>query len=234
MNVANKVAVIVPVLNEQQYIVATLQCLRPWREQGAKIIIVDGGSSDQTVHLCTNLVDLVLFSKAGRAAQMNAGAQAAFDDPSCDQLVFVHADTLVPVEGLDQIKTALQAGARNQAWGRFDVQITGQSFWLKVIAWMMNTRSRLSSIATGDQTLFMTKAAYLRVGGFPDQLLMEDIQMSSHLRRLARPHCLKLKVTTSGRRWEARGIAKTIWLMWSLRLRYWLGTPANELAKQYR
>lgn len=234
MIAANKVAVIVPVLNEEQHILATLQHLRPWREVGAVIIVVDGGSNDQTVRLCTNLVDLVIHAKLGRAVQMNAGALAGIHNHSCDQLVFVHADTLVPIEGLDHIMTALQAGPNDEAWGRFDVRIKGRSAWLAVIAWMMNTRSRLSSIATGDQTLFMTKAAYIRVGGFPDQLLMEDIQMSSNLRRFARPHCLKLKVTTSGRRWENRGIAKTIWLMWSLRLRYWLGTPANELAKQYR
>ena len=231
---ATKIAVIVPVLNEEAHISATVQHLLPWRDQGAIIIVVDGGSGDQTVRMCTNLVDLVLHTKEGRATQMNAGAMLAIQDYDCEYLVFVHADTLVPKQGLDEIRSALQSRMNPFAWGRFDVRITGQSLWLTVIAWMMNVRSRISSIATGDQTLFMTKTAYQKVGGFPDQLLMEDIQISGNLRRSAKPCCLKQKVTTSGRRWENRGIAKTIWLMWSLRLRYWLGTPANELAKQYR
>ena len=235
MLAAKKVAVVVPVLNEEQHISTTLEHLSAWRDQGAFIIVVDGGSVDQTVPMCTkNLVDLVIHTGVGRATQMNAGAMSGIHDQNCEFLVFVHADTLVPKQGLDAIASALQTPRSPFAWGRFDVCITGQSLWLTVIAWMMNTRSRISSIATGDQTLFMTRAAYLQVGGFPDQLLMEDVQMSSNLRRLAKPCCLKQKVTTSGRRWEKRGIAKTIWLMWSLRLRYWLGTPANELAKQYR
>ena len=105
---------------------------------------------------------------------------------------------------------------------------------LTVIACMMNWRSRLSGIATGDQAMFVTRAAFDAVDGFPDQPLMEDIALSTRLRALARPACIRQCALTSGRRWEKNGVWRTMALMWRLRLAYWRGVPAGELAKAYR
>jgi GT2 family glycosyltransferase len=114
------------------------------------------------------------------------------------------------------------------------VQITGRPAALKVVAWMMNQRSRWTGIATGDQAIFMRRAAFAAVGGFPDQPLMEDIEICKRLRDLAWPVCLADKAITSGRRWEAHGVWRTVLLMWRLRWAYWRGVPAEQLAKAYR
>jgi rSAM/selenodomain-associated transferase 2 len=160
---------------------------------------------------------------------MNAGAAVA----TAPRLLFLHADTRLPADALDLVCSALDA----HAWGRFDVRISGRSAWLHVVAAMMNARSRWSGIATGDQAIFMTRAAFDVVGGFPDQPLMEDIELSRRLKRLPQrpaPACLRARVTTSGRRWERHGVWRTIWLMWRLRWLYWRGTPAETLAGMYR
>jgi rSAM/selenodomain-associated transferase 2 len=158
---------------------------------------------------------------------MNAGAAAA----SADVLLFLHADTRLP-EGADGlISRALAGGA---AWGRFDVVIDGRPWMLKVVAAMMNTRSRWTGIATGDQAIFVRRSAFDAVGGYPQQPLMEDIELSRRLRRTGRPACLRQRVVTSGRRWEARGVWRTIFLMWRLRWRYWRGESPARLAQDYR
>ena len=147
-------------------------------------------------------------------------------------LLFLHADTGLPGQADCLIEAGLARSGK--AWGRFDVRIVGTPVMLRVIAALMNLRSRLSGIATGDQAIFVRRDAFLAVGGFPDQLLMEDIEISRRLRRHSAPLCLRQRVCTSGRRWEVRGVWSTIWLMWRLRLRYWLGAPADRLAKEYR
>jgi rSAM/selenodomain-associated transferase 2 len=146
-------------------------------------------------------------------------------------LLFLHADTQLP-EGADRLILSAVAG-QSLAWGRFDVEIAGRSPWLRVISRMMNWRSRLTGIATGDQAMFLTRAAFNEVGGFPKQALMEDIELSARLRRIAPPQCIAPAVVTSGRRWEARGVWRTILLMWSLRLRYFFGADPNHLARAY-
>ena len=170
----------------------------------------------------------------GRAAQMNAGAQRARGSA----LLFLHIDTALPADSDALVAAALQAPAESArgvtTWGRFDVRITGRSPWLGVVAVLMNLRSRLTGIATGDQAIFMTREAFDAVGGFPDQPLMEDVEMSRRLRRLAPPACLRDRVTTSGRRWETRGIWRTIVLMWRLRLLYAVGVAPERLARSYR
>lgn len=158
---------------------------------------------------------------------MIAGAQSA----TGDALLFLHADTRLPLEGIAQVQEALTRGS---VWGRFDVRIEGNSPWLRVIGLLMNLRSRWSGIATGDQAIFVTRAAFDAVGGFPDQPLMEDIELSKRLKRLGKPACLRGPVVTSGRRWETRGIWQTILLMWRLRWDYWLGASAESLAERYR
>lgn len=221
-------SIVMPVLNEAAGISAALQALAPLVMRGAQLVVADGGSSDTTVALARAAGAEVVFAPRGRAAQMNAGAQQA----NGQVLVFLHADTLLP-EHADQL--ILRALVDSSAvWGRFDVYITGQAKMLRVVAAFMNVRSRYSGMATGDQTMFMTRAAFDAVSGFPAQPLMEDIEMSRRLRQLSRPACLRAKVQTSGRRWETHGVWRTVLLMWRLRFAYWRGVAPEHLAKLYK
>ena len=225
---APSLSIVMPVLNEAAGIGAALQALAPLRTRGVQLIVADGGSSDATVALAQAAGATVIAAPCGRALQMNAGA----DQASARVLLFLHADTLLP-ENADQL--IAQALADGQAvWGRFDVHITGQPRMLRVVAALMNLRSRWSGIATGDQAMFMARAAFDAVGGFPDQPLMEDIEISKRLRQISRPACLRAKVYTSGRRWETRGVWRTVLLMWRLRFAYWRGVAPEQLAERYR
>ena len=223
-----RLSIIIPVLNEADHLHIFLQALAPLRAQQAELIVVDGGSTDGTARLAVPWADRVLTSTPGRANQMNAGAAAACGEV----LLFLHADTTLPDAALVLIRDALTRSQR--VWGRFDVRIAGRPRMLTLIARMMNTRSRLSGIATGDQAIFVRRTSFIAVGAYPVQPLMEDIELSRRLKRLSPPVCLSQRVTTSGRRWETRGVWRTIWLMWRLRLLYWLGTPAEQLARDYR
>ena len=222
-----RLSIVMPVLNEAAGIVTTLVALAPLRARGAEVIVVDGGSSDDTLALATPWADSVLVFPGGRARQMNAGAARS----AGEVLLFLHADTQLP-PGADNL--VLEALRGNAAWGRFDVRIDGAPRMLAVVATLMNLRSRWSGIATGDQAIFMRRALFELVGGFPDQPLMEDVEISRRLRAVSRPVCLRAKVRTSGRRWESRGVWITIFLMWRLRWRYWRGEPAAALAEAYR
>jgi rSAM/selenodomain-associated transferase 2 len=223
-----RLTIVVPTLNEAERIVACLQRLRALRKAGAELIVADGGSTDATAVLARPWADRVLVGPRGRAKQMNHGAAAA----SGDVLLFLHADTSLPPDASAALDAAL-ADAQVQ-WGRFDVQIDGDSPLLKQVAALMNLRSRWSGIATGDQAIFVRREAFQRAGGFPDQPLMEDIELSKRLRKLSPPACLRQRVTTSGRRWEQHGVLRTIVLMWMLRALYWIGLPAERLARLYR
>jgi rSAM/selenodomain-associated transferase 2 len=222
------ISIIVPILNEVDTLPDLFEHLLFCQRQGCEVILVDGGSVDNSVALARLAGFTVFETSQGRARQMNIGAAAA----QGDVLIFLHADTRLPVNA-DRIISQTLADSCN-GWGRFDVHIEGRSSMLKVISTLMNLRSRLSGIATGDQAIFIKRSLFDQVGGFPDQALMEDIEISRRLKRLCRPVCLKEKVTTSGRRWESRGIWRTILLMWRLRLAYWLGTSAERLARAYR
>jgi rSAM/selenodomain-associated transferase 2 len=219
-------SIIVPMLNEAAGIVAALQALAPLRSAGAEIIVVDGGSADHSVALATSLADQVASVARGRARQMNAGAALA----NGKVLLFLHADTRLPAAADRLVDQTIAAGRQ---WGRFDVRIAGKSAWLPVVATMMNLRSRLSGIATGDQAMFVLRDTFRAVGGFPGIALMEDIALSRRLLARGRPACLAAKVTTSGRRWEAQGVWRTILLMWRLRLRYFFGADPQQLASEY-
>jgi rSAM/selenodomain-associated transferase 2 len=222
-----RLSIIVPTLNEAAGIVQTLSGLQPFHERGAEIIVVDGGSHDGTAALAGGRADQVLSAPPGRARQMNAGAAAARGDI----LLFLHADTRLPEAADALVRDAL---AGHAVWGRFDVCIDGRPGLLRVVAAMMNRRSRWTGIATGDQAVFVQRSAFDAAGGYPDQPLMEDIELSRRLRCRGRPACLREQVVTSGRRWEARGVWRTIFLMWRLRWRYWRGESAARLAQDYR
>ena len=221
-------SIIVPLLNEAEQVSDLLDHLRAWENKGCEIILVDGGSSDGTLATIQASGLKALSAPRGRARQMNAGANAA----TGDILLFLHADTRL-CDGSDAlVRDAL--AREDRCWGRFDVRIDGNHWMLGIIGGMMNLRSRLTGIATGDQCLFVSAKAFRSVEGFPDQPLMEDIELSRRLRRLAPPACLWQQVTTSGRRWLDKGIWSTVWLMWRLRWAYWRGTTAEHLAGQYQ
>jgi rSAM/selenodomain-associated transferase 2 len=220
------VSIILPVLNEAGGIVRALERLQTFRPQGAEIIVVDGGSADGTPELACPLADCVMTAPGGRGRQMNAGASMA----TGGILLFLHADTTLPPGALTAMAEAIEHGAR---WGRFDVRIAGSIRGLGMVAFLMNRRSRLTGIATGDQGIFVTREAFQQHGGFKEIPLMEDIAFSGAMRKTAPPACLKEKVTTSGRRWEKHGLLRTNLLMWRLRLRFYLGASPIDLAREY-
>jgi rSAM/selenodomain-associated transferase 2 len=222
-----RLSVIVPVLDEAGSIASLLEALAPLRARGAEVIVVDGGSRDDTPALARAAANRVLTAERGRASQMNAGAQAA----TGDILLFLHADTRLPPDADRLVREALAGGAR--VWGRFDVRIEGRHPLLGLVAALMNRRSRLTGIATGDQAIFATRRAFEAAGGYPDIPLMEDIVLSRCLKRLSRPACLPARVTTSGRRWEQNGVLRTILTMWRLRLSFALGADPRALALAY-
>lgn len=222
-----KISIVIPCLNESDTIVAALDALAPVRERGTQIIVVDGGSTDRTGELAQPRADLTLTSARGRALQMNAGAARA----TGDILLFLHADTTLPEKADALIREGLaRTGA---SWGRFDVTIRGRHPLLGVISRAMNLRSRVTSIATGDQALFVTRALFERAGGYPQIALMEDVALSKTLRRAGAPLCVRARAITSGRRWEEHGVLKTMLLMWRLRLAYSLGANPDTLALRY-
>ncbi len=222
-----RLSIIVPMLNEALTIGALLTSLVNFQRRDAEIILVDGGSSDKTELIAHSYSDKVIVAPRGRASQMNAGAAKA----NGEVLLFLHADTLLPKNADILIENAFAHSA--QVWGRFDVRIVPKTPLLTVVAWMMNWRSRLSSVVTGDQAMFVRRSAFDAVGGVPDIPLMEDVALSKALKRLSAPICLHDKVSTSARRWLKHGVVRTIWLMWRLRLAYFLGVAPGELARRY-
>ena len=223
-----KIAIVIPTLDEERVVDARLRALGAMRALGARVIVSDGGSRDSTAELARALADDVITGPAGRARQMNAGADVA-RTRGADALLFLHADTALPNGAIDAVETALG----RHAWGRFDVEIDGRSRWLPLVAALMNWRSRITGIATGDQAIFVSMEAFVAAGGFPDWPLMEDIGLSRALKRISRPAALQLKVTTAGRRWDTHGALSTITLMWWLRLRFFLGAKPETLAASY-
>ncbi|MEP7063027.1 MAG: TIGR04283 family arsenosugar biosynthesis glycosyltransferase [Betaproteobacteria bacterium] len=220
-------SIVVPTLNEAAGIVEHLVALQGLRRGGTEVIVVDGGSTDGTPALAAPWADAIVSGIPGRAVQMNLGASHA----GGSLLLFLHADTRLPESADSLIAEGLADEGRT--WGRFDVTIEAAHPLLRVVAWSMNWRSRLTGIATGDQAIFARRSAFEQAGGFPELPLMEDIALSRSLKRIGHPLCLRERVTTSGRRWEQHGVLRTIMLMWRLRAGYWLGVDPGRLATAY-
>ncbi|MEL7538274.1 MAG: TIGR04283 family arsenosugar biosynthesis glycosyltransferase [Pseudomonadota bacterium] len=221
------VAVIVPVYNEAAIAQAVADSLRSLMQSAdIDVIVVDGTSSDGTADTFRAAGLPVLDSRRGRAVQMNAGAKQT----DASVLVFLHADTRLPDDAIALVREAVTAGA---VWGRFDIRIDGKSVWFPLIAAMINWRSRRGGHATGDQAIFVRRDAFESVGCFPDQPLMEDVEISRRLRKIRWPVCIAQPAITSGRRWDTNGVWRTVFLMWRLRFAYWRGVPAEKLAALY-
>ncbi len=221
-----RISLIIPVLNEGASLRDFLERLQDWRALGHELILVDGGSNDGSPEIAAPYVDQLCRAKPSRAGQMNYGAERA----SGDALLFLHADTQLPERGLELLRAALAAGAQ---WGWFDVRFDNPALVFKMIAGFMNLRARWTRVCTGDQALFLTRKMFDRVGGFPQQSLMEDVAISKRLRQHAEPIVMSAKVETASRRWQQRGIISTILLMWDLRLRYFLGQSPESLHARY-
>jgi len=229
-------SIIVPLLNEADNLpelMAHIVHLDPAPQQ---LILVDGGSVDGSVTVAKEMLKSteiaqsaiewrVIESTVGRARQMNTGAMLA----TGDVLLFLHADTELPVDAIDNVQQAVA----QYDWGRFDVRLDSREPLLKIVGLMINQRSRLMGIATGDQAIFIKKSVFEQIGGYPDQPLMEDIELCKRLKKIARPACLKSKVTTSARRWQQHGTWQTIFLMWHLRFDYWRGVSPDVLKQRY-
>jgi rSAM/selenodomain-associated transferase 2 len=218
-------SVILPCLNEAAILAERLGALQPLRRAGCELILVDGGSDDGTPQRAEPLVDRVLRSGGGRGRQLNLGAEAA----AAQVLWFLHIDSVPPEGAYRQVLSAAGDGG----WGRWDVRLSGRRWPFRLIERMMNLRSRLTGMATGDQALFVHRDLFRAVGGFPDIPLMEDLAISRRLRRHCRPISLRPPVITSSRRWEQHGIARTVLLMWTLRASYFLGVDPRRLARWY-
>ena len=223
----SRLSIIIPALNEAAGIAVTLAALQPFRARGVEVIVVDGGSGDGTIECARALADRVLGAPCGRAVQMNAGAAAA----SGDALLFLHADTILPPGADELVLYGLSDTGRT--WGRFDITIEGSNPLLRIVSGMMNWRSQITGIATGDHAIFVTHEAFKTAGGYPAIPLMEDIALSKRLKRIGRPLCLAARARTSGRRWTKHGVVRTILLMWRLRFSYWRGADPAALALRY-
>ncbi len=227
MAVSPQISIVLPILNEEAYITACLGALQALRDQNCELIVVDGGSHDRSVALAKPLADRVVVSAKGRSTQMNAGARQA----SGDIFWFLHADSQPPSDAPHVIRAALTQP--EHCWGRFDVRLSGHRPSLRMVEFSMNLRSRLTGIATGDQGIFVRRELFERIGGYPPIGLMEDIALSRALKRHSRPVCLRQCILSSSRRWERDGVARTILLMWWLRLAYFLGADPDGLARIY-
>ncbi len=219
-------SIIIPTLNESEHIEKTLKLLQPIR-QWSEIIVVDANSEDSTQDLALPLADLVIQSKKGRSIQMNTGANHA----NGEYLLFLHADTLMPTVAQSALFCSLQ---QKPVWGRFDVVLSGKTVMLRIIGILMNWRSRLTGIATGDQGIFIQQSQFEKIGQFQTIPLMEDIAFSRTICKISHPTCISQPLITSSRRWESAGNLKTILLMWRLRLLYFFGTDPDKLARIYQ
>ena len=242
MTVMATVSIIIPVLNEAGNLAHLFTNINKLNPKPQQVILVDGGSTDDSIDIIRIFINELMpdnnrkidwqmtESKSGRALQMNTGAALA----TAEILLFLHADTQLPIDAIESISEA----TKRAEWGRFDVQIDSRQLMLKLVSQMINWRSKLSGIATGDQAIFISQSLFEQIGGYPNQALMEDVELcnqlkSTQLKDIAKPACLKNKVITSARRWQQHGTWRTILLMWHLRFDYWRGVSADNIKQRY-
>ncbi len=232
------VSIIIPVLNEADNLPLLFDNINRLNPKPQQVILVDGGSNDDSIDIIQSFINKLIpdidwqmtESKAGRALQMNTGAALA----TGEVLLFLHADTQLPLHAIDSVSEAM----KRAEWGRFDVQIASRQLTLRLVSHMINWRSRLSGIATGDQAIFISQSLFEQIGNYPNQALMEDVELCKQLKvkqlkGIAKPACLKSKVITSARRWQQHGTWRTIILMWHLRFDYWRGVSADNIKARY-
>lgn len=225
-----RLSVVIPVLDDAVALGRLLGELEPARHADLEVLVVDGGSRDEPGTVVAGTGARLLETPAGRGLQLAAGVEAARGA----WLWFLHADSSGIGPALAYLRSLpADAAPRQAGWGRFDVVFEPSSPGLSLVAWTMRLRSRLTGICTGDQGIFVHRALLARAGGMPAQPLMEDIELSRRLRRLARPRTRREPLTTSSRRWRQRGVLRTVLGMWWFRLRYWLGADPERLAREY-
>jgi rSAM/selenodomain-associated transferase 2 len=227
MNKKNHVSIIIPVLNEGQYLKCLLESIQCWRHEGHEIILVDGGSDNKNNVSLEFLVDKKLKAPPGRALQMNEGSRHA----QHEILFFLHADSNLAGNSISAIIQGLQKS--KNVWGRFNIKLSGSHWMLRIIEKMMNIRSRVTGIATGDQGIFVYRKVFNQINGYANIELMEDIEISKRLKKISQPVCLTSQITTSSRKWEQKGIVKTMVLMWFLRLAFFIGVSPRRLSSIY-
>lgn len=228
----SSIAIIILTFNEEDALPQTLLHLR--QQQFNEVIVVDGNSQDQTVSVAKSHISglaqqeaHVILADRGRARQMNAGAA----EVQSDILLFLHADTLLPLNSRTEIERVMENP--HCVGGRFDLQFGHDRGWAWMISRLMNLRSRWSGIATGDQAIFVRREIFEHMGGYADIPLMEDLEFTKRLKHLGEVASLRTKVTTSFRRWEQRGALQTILHMWTLRFLYWVGLSPQTLRQFY-
>lgn len=226
MTQVSDIAVIIPVLNEAQQLDELILRVNSLQSNGARVVIVDGGSNDGTIEQLQQTKIELISSEKGRAKQMNKGWRSV----QAESYWFLHADCQPPNSALADIQNTLN---NRQRWGRFNVSLSGRSPMFRIIEFMMNWRSCLTQVATGDQGIFVEARLLEEIDGIPDIPLMEDIALSKQLRKHSRGACIKSPMIVSSRRWEKSGIVRMTVLMWWLRLRYFLGANPAELYKSY-
>jgi rSAM/selenodomain-associated transferase 2 len=226
---ALSLSIVIPVLNEAEHIDCFVKTLQGLRRQGAEVIIVDGGSTDNTLSAFPrHYVDEVLVSEPGRAYQMNTGAAKA----TGNWLLFLHADTSLPDNMPDLMLAWDLSGAK---WGFFFIDLDNKRFIFKVVEWFINRRSYYTAIGTGDQCQFVQRDTFNEIGGFAKIPLMEDVELSKRLKRISKPLIVLKKAKTSSRKWQREGVVRTIILMWRIRFEWFLGaSPEDLVAKYYR
>ena len=222
LSVATKVCVVVPVLNDARCLALLIADLRA--QPGLEIVAVDGGSEDDSLAVAS-AVDTVRSAPRNRGGQLQAGVAAT----ERDWLWFLHADTRLNSPSVEALAVAMD----EPGWGFFSIRLDGVSWPYRLIEAAMNWRSSATGIATGDQGIFVHRELLDTIGGVPGQALMEDVELCKRLRRVAKPRRIPVPIVTSARRWQGRGIARTVIHMWGLRLRYFLGADPEVLARCY-
>ncbi|MBI3972212.1 MAG: TIGR04283 family arsenosugar biosynthesis glycosyltransferase [Chloroflexi bacterium] len=223
------VSIVVIALNEVAVVDGCLSRLQRQiaGDRAVEVIVADGGSTDGTAEIAARYARVVTAPR-GRAAGLNAGAAAA----QGDTLLFLHADTYLPDGALDMIRRVLKEPS--VVGGRFRVALDNPALPYRIIATSINLRDRLLGGHTGDQAAFVRAEVFRRMGGYADIPLMEDLDFARRLGREGRVVRLPQAVTTSARRWSEHGVVRTIFLMWTLRLSYYLGVAPQYLAPFYR